>query len=363
MFYDETNNERKLTLEPDKEDLVNSKTALFNDFILGGIALPPGSSIDVNELKHELGLPADIEMKSKSLFTSKNFEYDIGRKRMHIFLDWMLNNPLYVHFFISSNIYDSIIEIVDECLMHHDHENYLRIHMEMKDCLYHYAMNNLNEYLNILIQYDYPEIDESNEHLFCMKMAHFVEKGCNDKTKSGFLLNIFKQNMESVASMEKLGFMNLNKKGAIIGDYSSYYWHSMRNTPCAMHYFDHEMTIEKKFETMDIRANGERYDFFEFKDSKDCPEIQVADLFVGTIGRLFRWIDSMDRIQLQKTIIEMKVEQLESLFKINGLIKRAENVTPYLVCRMTAPSIMDRRFSALNFASLCYISKMMTSEQ
>ena len=137
----------------------------------------------------------------------------------------------------------------------------------------------------------------------------------------------------------------------------------MMNTPCAMHYFDHETTIERKLNTIDILANEEPYDLFEFKDSKDCPEIQVADLFVGTLGKLFRWIDEMDDEQFQETITKMELKQLESLFKINELIKRTESTCRYLICKMTAPSIMERRFIALKYASSHYLWMMKTDKE
>ena len=68
LYYDETNNHRKFIIDPSKEWFVNSEDAVFNDFILGGIAVPPGIELDIDRLRRQLGLNGAVEMKAKNLF-------------------------------------------------------------------------------------------------------------------------------------------------------------------------------------------------------------------------------------------------------------------------------------------------------
>lgn len=60
LYYDETNNFRKFSIDPTKEGFVNSEDAIYNDFILGGIAVPPGVKLDIDELRTQLGLKKSL---------------------------------------------------------------------------------------------------------------------------------------------------------------------------------------------------------------------------------------------------------------------------------------------------------------
>ena len=315
LYYDETNNFRKFSIDPTKEGFVNSEDAIYNDFILGGIAVPPGVKLDIDELRTQLGLKKASEMKSRNLFGTDDFLYNMGSKRVQTFLKWMVSHTLMIHYSTTDNLYDAVIEVVDESLMGDRGRAVMIFHREMKDVLYNYIKSDVPGFLKILHRYGYPEMKEEDEREFCKEMALYVEKLSShaDKRDSLFL-EMIKQNLMAVSRSDKVEFMNFGVRGEIISSYHNDYWFSVLNTPAAMHVFDHESSVEHDLKDVQLMDKGKPYKLIDFRDSKECVYIQISDMFVGILGRTFRWIDNTNGKELLESIDGMSQQQKKSFF-------------------------------------------------
>ena len=107
-------------------------------------------------------------------------------------------------------------------------------------------------------------------------------------------------------------------------------------------------------EDVQLIDHGEPYDLLTFKDSRECPCIQVADMFVGLLGRTFRWIDNTDDAEINDSIERMDRQQRRSFFLLNELIDRSSTFCPYLIQNMAAESKNGRRFDTIQCISDSY---------
>lgn len=352
LYYDETNNFRKFSIDPTKEEFVNSEDAIYNDFILGGIAVPPGVKLDIDELRTQLGLKKASEMKSRNLFGTDDFLYNMGSKRVQTFLKWMVSNTLMIHYSTTDNLYDAVIEVVDESLMGDRGRAVMIFHREMKDVLYNYIKSDVPGFLKILHRYGYPEMKEEDEREFCKEMALYVEKlNSHADKRDSLFLEMIKQNLMAVSRSDKVEFMNFGVRGEIISSYHNDYWFSVLNTPAAMHVFDHESSVEHDLKDVQLMDKGKPYELIDFRDSKECVYIQISDMFVGILGRTFRWIDNTNGKELLESIDGMSQQQKKSFFLLNELIDMSNAFCPYLIQNMVAESKNRKRFDTLQLIS------------
>ena len=347
LYFDETNNYRKFTIDPNKEWFLNEKKAIYNDFILGGVALPPDVVLDYRSLKEQLGLPTDIEMKTKSFFKTGDLVYDMGSERVRLFLKWMVCNPILIHFFCSDNIYDVVIEIVDKTMSNEDGRSTMIFHREMKDSLYDCVMTDPIEFLKILHKFGYPAIKAEDEPSFCDTMAKYIHCRNDNSTTNGLYLEMLRQNFVVATKENGDGSLCIGNKGWIVSDYTSGYWGTVLNTPGAMHIFDHESQIERKLCDIRILDHGKTYSLIEFQDSKDCLQIQVSDVVVGILGRVFSWIDLALPNDVAETVDRMTTEQIESFYLLNSLIDRTNEYCPFMIQNMVSTGKTYRRFETI----------------
>ena len=360
LYYDETNNYRKFVIDSSKKGFVNSEEATFNDFILGGIAVPPGVELDIDGLKKQLGLNQATEMKARNLFGTGDFLYDMGRRRILTFLKWMVDSPLEIHYSTADNLYDAVIEVVDKSLMCGGGTAVTVLHGKMKDALYRYVRNDVAGFLRILHKFGYPEMDETEERRFCGEMAAYVD-GLSQSTddEDAFLLKIVEQNLKAASCSGRTGFLHFGNRNEIIGSYYQNYWYVVLNTPESMHVFDHESRVEHDLEDVQLIDHGEPYDLLKFKDSRECPYIQVADMFVGLLGRTFRWIDNTDDVEINDSIERMNRQQRKSFFFLNELIDRSAAFCPHLIQNMVAGSKNTKRFDTIQRISDTYTNGIL----
>ena len=109
FYFDETNNHRKIWL---KEDNFNVNTNL--NFILGGIVLDKDKNLNLNELKKLLKIQPNVkELKSKHIDSSKDIKEFLNNNKVMLFLNYLKENNIFIHYFNINNLYYSIVDIVD----------------------------------------------------------------------------------------------------------------------------------------------------------------------------------------------------------------------------------------------------------
>ncbi|MCZ6104189.1 DUF3800 domain-containing protein [Campylobacter ureolyticus] len=309
FYYDETNNIRKLWFK-NKNKLNNN---IYKNFVLGGIViLEEKQKLDFNSLKISINLNKNAqEFKLKHI--GKGDFLDILRSRKLInFLNWMEENSIYIHYININLLYWSIVDIVDsfiDCKLIYNHNR------EIKDPLYFYAKDNLNEFLNLFYKYKYPNIKDCDVYNFKSELVKLIsvnKKRYDFKDKLLEILNTYEDEMV---------FIQNNKDLVLEDNFYVFYYNNFYNFPFSYHIFDEEYKIKKELDKYKFKFNGTDWKNFEFLNSKESEFLQVSDVIVGLLGKLFEFVNNSSN----NFINELNKTQFENFKKIMNLLSKSAN--------------------------------------
>lgn len=302
FYYDETGNVRKFRLT---ENGVNAEEGIANDFIIGGVLFkgdtPP---CDIDKLFDELKINTS-EIKFKTL-AGRGADFwtiqAIGKKPILQLLTWLESSGLYVHYATLNNMYFSIVDMVDSLFVTQPQFDFgLEWAQALKASLHRFVVTHIDEILPILHSYNYPSLDKDDIEDFCYELSNLIQSYGDED----FYLENFRHLLKSNGCKGELVFIEDNTPGLLVEEYSG-----LRDGRCAfykdsMHYFDEEAEAELTLKNTIYTLNGEKLSNFKFIDSKKERLIQISDVWVGLLGKLFA--------ELDKSTPEMIKSKMESL--------------------------------------------------
>lgn len=342
FYYDETGNVRKFRLT---ENGVNAKEGIANDFILGGVLYKGDyTSCDLDLLYDELKIRAP-EIKFKTLAgRGSDFWTAIGKKPIHQFLTWLESSGLYVHYATLNNMYYSIVDMVDSLFVTQPQFNFGSEWVQVLKASWHrFIVAHLDEILAIFYRYDYPSLVKGDIKDFCYELSDLIQSYDEDD----FYLENFRQLLKTNGRRGELLFVEDNTPGLLVEEYSG-----LRTGRCAlyknsMHYFDEEAEAESSLEDMPFTMNGGKLNNYQFIDSKAERLIQVSDVWVGLLGRLFFMLDESTPSTIKSKMESLNTEQKECIRIINSLIDRAESLHRALIQNVNSIEMVQHRGSLL----------------
>ncbi|MGN0595153.1 MAG: DUF3800 domain-containing protein [Hominimerdicola sp.] len=333
FYYDETGNCRKFTLT---EKGFNDSNAVYKNFILGGIAF--GDSPDENimaQLYSSLGFVEgeQSELKFKNLYhKSKDFLNFIESQRVSEFLSWLDGSGVYIHFLTLNNLYYSLADIVDSL----GSEIISRCNRELKNALFNYVVANTNEIIQVLYQHKYPNITD---------VPQFVDDlvGLIKKKNISYFLGVICDELIKAKKNNELVFIQNNAPYILIEEYYQFYLNRICIFSESENHFDEEPNIQKQLKNVVLHDNNKILKNYHFIKSAECKYIQISDMLVGLLGKLFVFLDDHNKdeiIKIANAINETQARNFSTIFK---LFIRSNNKSPFLICNINSNrSIIDR---------------------
>jgi hypothetical protein len=342
FYYDETGNVRKFRLT---ENGVNAEEGIANDFILGGVLFKGDTlSCDLDLLYDELKIKAP-EIKFKTLAgRGSDFWTAIGKKPIYQFLTWLESSGLYVHYANLNNMYYSIVDMVDSLFVTQPQFNFGPEWVQvLKACWHRFVVAHLDEILAIFYRYDYPSLAKADIKGFCYEISDLIQS----YDKDDFYLENFRQLLKANGRRGELFFIEANTPGLLVEEYSG-----LRTGRCALykdsiHYFDEEAEAESSLEGMPFTMNGIKLNNYKFIDSKAERLIQVSDVWVGLLGKLFFMLDESTPSMIKSKMESLNKKQKECIRIINSLIDRSESLHRALIQNVNSIEIVQHRGSLL----------------
>lgn len=170
-----------------------------------------------------------------------------------------------------------------------------------------------------------------------------------------FFLELFRQNIRVSSDKEEFVFLNIGEKGILIDGYSSLYLNSILVAPNALHFFDREPVVEKKFREFEIMGRGAPYDQYSFVDSEKCRFIQISDVFVKILGECFHYADMIELDEDGNAILpNYNPEAIESFYLLNKIISRSESHCVSMLRSMCPDELRKNRYTFLEMFNLLY---------
>lgn len=341
FYYDETGNTRKFRVNSMG---VNNNDAVNHDYVLGGIAFEcEESELNINDLFNRIKLqPTAKELKYNLLVNGhKDFWNGLNRRSLSEFINWLEENPVYIHCVTLNNLYYSIVDIVDSLWETQPQFCFSREWvLLLKDALYEAVCQNREAFYSILGRYGYPDVAEEEIEDFCMDIVQFVEKYGDE---NDFYLECFRQMLKTNARQGKLIYAQGEEKGELIGEY-----YQMRVSRCYMfknsvHHFDIEKEDMKEMSNVRLLCDGKEFCNYDFIESTSNKFIQVSDAVVGLLGNLFHFIDTTTEEELVSMLQDATLNQKKNLKAIADLITRSEEKHITMLQNLNGVSITRRR--------------------
>lgn len=318
LYHDETNNIRRLSISELGLNVPDNKT-----FVIGGIALMPGGEIaGWTQLRKLLNVqPSAPEIKFEHL-AKGNYEDVLSSCKLALFLQWLLDQTIMIHYSAMDPLYWSILDII-ESLMTNERIQINEYHMELKTELHHAVAQNLPGFLALLHGYSYPNVSRSQVRPFLVAVLKFVERYVPvDRSAATYLL---KQTLRQAARLPQLEltFLHDNEPGELIADFSIHFMQRIYAFKNAFHVFDEETFIEKIFAKIELRDGARRLEY-RFANSKAEVGIQLSDVVVGLVGRHFSYLQDHSLTELMRRRAGFTEVQLGNLTKLRKLIDRSD---------------------------------------
>jgi len=102
------------------------------------------------------------------------------------------------------------------------------------------------------------------------------------------------------AQKGELTFIQDNEPNILINEYYLFYLRRCGMFSKSFHYFDEEPTVQKQFQNITRQEKGEIIKNYSFLPSCDNKFIQVSDMLVGMLSKVFSFLD-------EKTIEEISI--------------------------------------------------------
>lgn len=343
LYYDETGNWRSVSY---KDGMVKDSRVFERDFILGGIVVTDDAALPALR-EDSKNLPApNGEMKCKTVLGgSKDFWKVLGRRETTDFLSLIDRDGVAVHYHAQDNLYYSIVDIIDSLIVMPIHRGAVMFERELKNELYLCALQDPIAFLNELSRFGYPNISRDNMRPFCEFLLWAISLRQSEEwppeEMEGFFLETLRQMVKAASKEESLAFLEENKEGSLVDGFSSHYTAACTLLPNATHIFDEEPSV-----SMELAAPLDNYIFV---DSKSEPLVQLADVWVGFLSRLFAFLDGWTRNPYVPDDRHLHSREIENLRTAKRLIDRANDLHRSLISNIGANDTVFGREKALSF--------------
>lgn len=329
LYYDETNNIRKLYL---KENGANDEG--YKNFVLGGIALPKGVALaDTDELKIALQIQKTAkEMKLEHL-AKGDYERILAQPKIGIFLDWLLNSPAYIHYTNLSILNWSILDLVESIVAEDEFKHYLMMQWDLKNELHHIVKADPKGYMGLLKGFSYPNVAHERIQEFIDSVrSYLISKNPTPRNIACHALYAF---LQQARSAKDLVFLVDNENDILIEDFHAFYLNRIFAFKRSQHVFDNERKIEQILKRYKV-TDGNREIPYYFFDSKSDPAIQVADVLCGLLGKHFNFVEDHSIHELLARKSNFNATQRSNLKLLEKLIDKSDDACPAFIFNLTS---------------------------
>jgi hypothetical protein len=319
MFYDETNNIRRLALSE-----LGLNTPENRNFVLAGIALQPDQHIEnIDALRATLRVQDNAtEIKFKHV-AQGDYEATLASRRLNSLLAWLLDQGILIHYSTLNVLYWSLIDIV-ESLMPDNAFGINEYHMYLKSELYDIVIRSPAEFMSLLHSFAYPNVHRNRIRAFLGAVSNFLDRHSPKNRNDGTLL--LKQTLRKAIRIDELAFLHNNEPGELIKDFSMHFLHSVYVFKNASHTFDRETNIERVLQSYDVRDGQRRVDY-QFVDSKENVCVQLADVVAGLMGKHFNYIQDHSLATLRARKAHFSELQKQNLAMLRELVDCSDAVS------------------------------------
>lgn len=328
LFYDETNNIRKLRL---RENRLNVQR--HDNFVLGGIVLLPGQSMgDILELRKVLYIQPSAKEIKFNMIGEGDFLDVLGADKLTKFLTWLRDREIGIHYMNVNVLHWVILDIIESIVADDAFEDVLQFQHELKNELYYIAVRDLPSFLAIMQSYTFPDIPRERTGDFIREVRDFV--AANWPTKPNEATKMLRDVLLRATSLNELAFLVDEEAGELIDGFDRFFLNRICTFKNARQVLDEEKEVQAALARFRF-MNGQKEMDISFVDSVTVPGIQLSDVIVGLLGKYFSFIENTHCAELMRLRDDLTSTQKQNLETLGELISISDRISNDLLFRLT----------------------------
>lgn len=327
MYFDETNNVKKLNANKNTEqNRILNIDNVKEHFILGGIATKEQDApISLEELKSITRIkqgPQMQEIKSHNIMEG-DFLNAIKAPKLTPILELIKQNHWFIHFSDVNLLYYSLVDIIDSLVYNSSYSSMIwnqYVFFGIKDELYRIFNKHLDENLDVLMSFDYPDVKKENLHAFRIFLANMIRRYYTEGGEINNLTALFvKVLIDSDMNNRDLVFVQDEKKGILIDSFKHFYSTRICEFTSSVLTLDNEGDIVASLQENPISMNGLKLTNYTFVDSKSNTFIQISDIVVSIIAKYLEFVDD-DWKNVKNELDKLSGVSLKNLSILNEIL-------------------------------------------
>ncbi|WP_322033228.1 DUF3800 domain-containing protein [Paraburkholderia sp. J76] len=341
FYYDETNNIRKLHLRDDGQP--NDRE--LKNFILGGIARRAMTPLpDAAPLREAMRIQKSAPEIKFDLVAKGDYLDVLRSRKLNIFLQFLVNNKLYIHYYNLNLVYWSLVDIVDSLFADSRFIQFMVFHREIKNELYAIVSRDLFAFMALLRAYDYPNVGRKAPE-FAGAVLEFLNVTAEiPRTPADSML---KSMVKEASKLDELAFLVDNENHVLIDGLHDFYIRPVCLFRKSQHVFDEELTIQEQLGDV-VFWNGTKKVQFSFVDSKSSFGVQLSDVVCGLLGKHFNFIEDSSMPELREAKAQLDEIQRNNLSLLQKLIDVSDRFSNGMLYRVV-PADSDFKHHAFTF--------------
>lgn len=341
LHHDETNNIRRLHLNRGE---LNVRDLCC--FVLGGIShrgTPP--VLHFEDLRKMFELQKSThELKLKHLGKG-NFLDLLDSPKINVFLDWLYHQNLFLHYLVLDPLYWSIVDIVDSILTEEGNIQLFMHAQEFKNCLYSILRADVEKTADLLERYGYPNVGTVRREAFLDELL--VLLGSRKNLLPPYEYQMLKGLFQIASKLETLPYLEDETPHVLIDSFGSFYLNRIALFKNSTHILDIEEEIKTYLRGFDLRDGVTPLTNYSFANSKDKAWVQVSDVMIGLLGKLFTFVNRSSISEMKAARITFTARQESSLQTLSSLLSRSINECPAFAHYIVSSKDQARRMSIL----------------
>jgi len=320
FYYDETNNIRKFYV---RENDFNSS---FNsNFVLGGLVYE-GTRPDIKPLFDKLKLQKNItEVKLKHIAKGEFLDC-LKSEKLNIFLKYLLDNDLHIHYSSLNILYWSIVDIVDSAIANSEVAMQLDLNFSnhLKNDLYKLSKLEIESVIELFYNSDYPNLKKESVLEFIEELTSIFDEYI-DMQEFHLGLESLRQILKEAKKRDSLPFIMDEEDRILIENFSQFYLRPIYLFKNSNHIFDNEVAISEILASYKIIDDSKEIKNYSFVDSQSDLFIQASDIFVGLMGKFASYINTSSREKIISDFDSLSEKQLSNIDVLINLIGKSNS--------------------------------------
>lgn len=321
FYYDETNNIKKFYI---KEKDFNS--AFTQNFILGGLVHEGELEIDIQPLIKSFNLQKNAQEFKFKHIAKGDFLDCLKSNKLKLFLQFIVDNDIYVHYSSLNMLYWAIVDIVDSAIYKSNVASKLGLQFSnyLKNDLYRLSRLEIDAIKKLFYNFEYPNVKKEKFNYFIEELVSIFSDYV-DNESFHFGLESLRQLLKEANKEGSLPFIMDNEDFILLGDFSQFFLRPIYLFKNSTHIFDNEDSIIetlKKYKILDAKEEIKNYSFV---DSKSSEMIQLSDVFVGIMGKLTSYINTNSRDKIKNDFDSLISIQKENIDLLIDVIDKSNN--------------------------------------